>query len=147
MPLSSEKRSTYMTVIYKWPTPKPDSGLDCLFFVLSRSMAVCERTHLFPHPLGVGIPGRHSPSHQCHDANRSLNSSEESLPDIGAKATMAPTPVQRRACPCLWPTLGPRDREATPPGSCPPYRGTSLIRNRHPLGPYSRTIPRAVRWP
>ena len=26
----------------------------------------------------------------------------------------------------------------------PLYRGTSLIRNRGPLGPYSRTIPRAL---
>ena len=25
------------------------------------------------------------------------------------------------------------------------YRGTSLIRNRRPLGPYSRTMPRALR--
>jgi hypothetical protein len=24
------------------------------------------------------------------------------------------------------------------------YRGTSLIRNRSPLGPYSRTIPRVI---
>ena len=27
------------------------------------------------------------------------------------------------------------------------YRGTSLIRNRVPLGPYSRTMPRALWWP
>ena len=26
------------------------------------------------------------------------------------------------------------------------YRGTSLIRNRRPPGPYSRTVPRALRW-
>ena len=26
------------------------------------------------------------------------------------------------------------------------YRGTSLIRNCHSLGPYSRPIPRALRW-
>ena len=26
----------------------------------------------------------------------------------------------------------------------PPYRGTSLIRNRRPLGPYRRTMPRAL---
>ena len=26
------------------------------------------------------------------------------------------------------------------------YRGTSLIRNRPPLGPYSRTMPRALWW-
>ena len=26
------------------------------------------------------------------------------------------------------------------------YKGTSLIRNRHPLGPYTRTMPRALRW-
>jgi len=26
------------------------------------------------------------------------------------------------------------------------YRGTSLTRNRHPVGPYSRTMPRVVRW-
>ena len=28
-----------------------------------------------------------------------------------------------------------------------PYRGTSLIRNRPPLGPYSRTMPRALGGP
>ena len=27
------------------------------------------------------------------------------------------------------------------------YRGTSLIRNIAPLGPYSRTMPRALWWP
>ena len=27
------------------------------------------------------------------------------------------------------------------------YRGTSLIRNSFPLRPYSRTIPRALKWP
>ena len=27
------------------------------------------------------------------------------------------------------------------------YRGTSLIRNCTPLGPYSRTMPRVLRWP
>ena len=27
------------------------------------------------------------------------------------------------------------------------YGGTSLIRNRRPLGPYSRTMPRALWWP
>ena len=27
-----------------------------------------------------------------------------------------------------------------------PYRGTSLIRNSAPLGPYSRTMPRALWW-
>jgi hypothetical protein len=27
------------------------------------------------------------------------------------------------------------------------YRGTSLIRNRPPLGPYSRPMPRALRLP
>ena len=27
-----------------------------------------------------------------------------------------------------------------------PYGGTSLIRNRAPLGPYSRTMPRALQW-
>jgi len=26
------------------------------------------------------------------------------------------------------------------------YRGTSLIRNSAPLGPYSRTIPRVLWW-
>ena len=27
------------------------------------------------------------------------------------------------------------------------YRGTSLIRNHFPLGPYSRIMPRALWWP
>ena len=26
------------------------------------------------------------------------------------------------------------------------YRGTSLIRKRHPVGPYSRVMPRALWW-
>ena len=26
------------------------------------------------------------------------------------------------------------------------YRGTSLIRNRHPVGPYSMTMPRGLGW-
>ena len=26
------------------------------------------------------------------------------------------------------------------------YRGTSLIRNSLPIGPYSRSVPRALRW-
>ena len=26
----------------------------------------------------------------------------------------------------------------------PLYRGTSLIRNRHPVGPYSRTLPKLL---
>ena len=32
--------------------------------------------------------------------------------------------------------------------ACPPqpYRGTSLMRNRCPLGPYSRAMPRALWW-
>ena len=28
----------------------------------------------------------------------------------------------------------------------PINRGTSLIRNRHPVGPYSRTMPRLLWW-
>jgi len=28
-----------------------------------------------------------------------------------------------------------------------PYRGTSLIRNRPPLGPYSRTMSKGLWWP
>ena len=27
------------------------------------------------------------------------------------------------------------------------YRGTSLITKRHPLGPYTRTMPRDIWWP
>ena len=33
-----------------------------------------------------------------------------------------------------------------PMGRGSPYRGTSLIRNRPHLGPYSRPMPRALRW-
>ena len=29
----------------------------------------------------------------------------------------------------------------------PHYRGTSLIRKRHPLGPCGRTVPRDIWWP
>ena len=32
-------------------------------------------------------------------------------------------------------------------GAVVDYRGTSLLRNSAPLGPYSRTIPRALWWP
>ena len=31
--------------------------------------------------------------------------------------------------------------------AAPTYRVTSLIRNRNPLGPYSRTLFRAIWWP
>jgi hypothetical protein len=34
----------------------------------------------------------------------------------------------------------------TPGNLGPASRGTSLIRNSTPLGPYSRTMPRALRW-
>ena len=33
------------------------------------------------------------------------------------------------------------------PGSHVDYRGTSLIRKRHPLGLYTRTMPRDIWWP
>ena len=61
--------------------------------------------HALEASCATGIPGRHGPS-ACvrHATIRSLYSSEESLPDIGAKATMAPIPVPRRARPGLWPT-------------------------------------------
>ena len=32
------------------------------------------------------------------------------------------------------------------PGGWLGYRGTSLIRNSLPRGPYSRSVPRALRW-
>ncbi|KAJ1476321.1 hypothetical protein T484DRAFT_3110251 [Baffinella frigidus] len=34
-----------------------------------------------------------------------------------------------------------------PPGSCRAYRGTSLTRNRPPVGPCSRPTPKALWWP
>ena len=34
----------------------------------------------------------------------------------------------------------------TQPSLARPYRGTSLVRNCASLGPYSRTMPRALRW-
>jgi hypothetical protein len=34
----------------------------------------------------------------------------------------------------------------SPPPIDATYRGTSLIRNSAPLGPYSRTMPRALWW-
>jgi hypothetical protein len=36
-----------------------------------------------------------------------------------------------------------REGEAPPSD---PYRGTSLIRNSAPLGPYSKAVPRALWW-
>ena len=46
------------------------------------------------------------------------------------------------------PLLRPQIRRYRPqvPGYEPPYRATSLIRNRHPVGPYSRTMPRLLWW-
>ena len=38
---------------------------------------------------------------------------------------------------------GPVTAVCNPPRARDGYRGTSLIRNSAPLGPYSRTIPRA----
>ena len=40
---------------------------------------------------------------------------------------------------------GPR-RKCFLTSGIPLYRGTSLIRNSGPLGPYSRTLPRALWW-
>ena len=37
------------------------------------------------------------------------------------------------------------DKSGGSPAMCP-YRGTSLIRNRFPLAPYSRPMPRALWW-
>ena len=53
---------------------------------------------------GVSAGGGSCASACVRHAIRSVYSSEESRPDIGAKATMAPTPIQRRACPGLCPT-------------------------------------------
>ena len=44
----------------------------------------------------------------------------------------------------LTPTLGGKPGKAATAGA--ECRGTSLIRKRHPLGPYSRPTPRALRW-
>ncbi|KAJ1486119.1 hypothetical protein T484DRAFT_2358500 [Baffinella frigidus] len=41
---------------------------------------------------------------------------------------------------------GSERNPAEQPYRAPLYRGTSLIRNRLPLGPYSRPMPRALRW-
>jgi len=47
-------------------------------------------------------PRRHGASHVCGMKFWILVFTlEETLPDIGAKATMAPTPIQRRVCPGL----------------------------------------------
>jgi len=47
-----------------------------------------------------------------------------------------------------WPQRAARFRRVgasrAPFHSTPDYRGTSLIRNSAPLGPYNRTIPRAL---
>ena len=43
---------------------------------------------------------------------------------------------------CLHSSSSPRVRPTTLP-----YRGTSLIRNSAPLGPYNGTMPRALWWP
>ena len=76
---------------------------------------------------------------------------------------MALTPIQRRACPGLWPThnmsafrvrtftlsrLGKSPDESTSrDGFCtqhPRCRGTSLTRRRRALGTYRRIMPRAL---
>ena len=44
-------------------------------------------------------------------------------------------------CQTMWPLVPRGARQAASP-----YRGTSLIRKRAPLGHYSRTMPRALWW-
>ena len=51
----------------------------------------------------------------------------------------------RRPIPLSPPAKGTGGRAGTDEAvRAPPYRGTSLIRNCPPLGPYSRTMPRAL---
>ena len=60
-------------------------------------------------------------------------------------------------CICLWRRrsgpgrrteggIGPLLSFVSPAMSLRGYSGTSLVRNRAPLGPYSRTVPRAIWW-
>ena len=48
----------------------------------------------------------------------------------------------------IWPTIRIiwSEGKPAPPPSKVPYRGTSLIRNSAPLGPYRRTMPRVLGW-
>ena len=50
--------------------------------------------------------------------------------------------------PASRPEVGPARPEAGPsrPEAGLVYRGTSLVRNRHPVGPYSGTMPRLLWW-
>ena len=51
-------------------------------------------------------------------------------------------------CTCTSSLTGPLQRctRFVPNLTCAVFRGTSLIRNCPPLGPYSRTMPRALWW-
>ena len=51
----------------------------------------------------------------------------------------------------IWPTIRimwseGKPAPTAPPPSKVPYRGTSLIRNSAPLGPYRRTMRRVLGW-
>ena len=82
-------------------------------------------------------------------------------PPTQTEGLAGPTPRSETAPPYCWSRLA-RDFQsvvviylASMPGSLHSRhtplragcRGTSLIRNNNPLGPYSRTMPRALWWP
>ena len=54
--------------------------------------------------------------------------------------THTPTALQKSV------NVGCENRRGTPCEWKARYRGTSPIRNCSPLGPYSRPMPRALRW-
>ena len=74
-------------------------------------------------------------------------------PPTSARGSRSPRPARRRGSGCSMRATSTR---CLPPAHCreegasftkrDAHRGTSLIRNCHPVGPCSRTLPRALSW-
>ena len=85
------------------------AGASCLFSegnrASLRTLPLDPTVGLYLGPafgLNMGTPRQHGASMVCkHGKTIRVFTLEGSLPDIGARARMAPTPIQRRVCPGL----------------------------------------------
>ncbi|KAJ1489294.1 pre-mRNA splicing factor component-domain-containing protein [Baffinella frigidus] len=106
----------------------------------SKPTRSCTRTRPWgPPPASRG-------SRRSGAARPSTRRSSRRATRLSSRSAAAAPPAPPRRLP----RLGASWRRPSP-SSCfssasSAYRGTSLIRNRPPLGPYSRTMPRALRW-
>ena len=95
-----------------------------------------------PSPL-YPRPTNRSPSPPHPRSTRRLSQRESSIPRGFVRLVVMGQKMDRRPR-----RHRSRPRSPTRPHfqTLSPYRGTSLIRKRLPLGPYSRPTPRALRW-